>query len=46
VLPSQRIVPPLAPRALPREDVRKLEAALHELSECRKLLDTVLSEKS
>ena len=43
VLPSQRLVPPLvAPRALPREDMRKLEAALHELAECRKLLDAAL----
>jgi DNA-binding transcriptional MerR regulator len=32
-----------APAAgLPREDLRKLQAALHELGECRRLLDAVL----
>ena len=46
VLPSQRLVPPLvAPRALPLEDMRKLEAALRELTECRKLLDAALAVK-
>ncbi len=34
-----------APRGLPAEDVRKLNDALHELSECRKLLDAVLNEQ-
>jgi len=38
--PLQRFVPPVVtPRGMPREDVRKLEAALHELVECRRLLD-------
>jgi DNA-binding transcriptional MerR regulator len=46
VLPSQRLVPPLvAPRALPLEDMRKLESALRELTECRKLLDAALAVK-
>ena len=30
--------------ALPRDDLRKLQAALHELGECRKLLDAALDE--
>jgi DNA-binding transcriptional MerR regulator len=43
----QRLVPPVgAPRDMPREDLRKLEAALKELAECRKLLDAALSEES
>jgi len=29
-------------RKLPREDLRKLQVALHELSECRRLLDAAL----
>jgi DNA-binding transcriptional MerR regulator len=29
---------------LPRDDLRKLQATLHELGECRKLLDAALSE--
>jgi hypothetical protein len=28
---------------LSRDDIRKLEAALHELSECRRLLDEALN---
>jgi len=28
---------------LPREDLRKLQAALHELSECRKLIDEAIN---
>jgi DNA-binding transcriptional MerR regulator len=40
-----------APRAatpvgLPREDVQKLQAALRDLTECRRLLDLVLNERS
>jgi DNA-binding transcriptional MerR regulator len=31
---------------LPREDVRKLQALLHELGECRKLLGTALNPQS
>ena len=46
-LPSQRSVPPVpAPRGMAREDLRKLQAALRELDECRKLLDAALSAKS
>jgi DNA-binding transcriptional MerR regulator len=46
ILPS-----PLAPRisdpaALPPESVRKLQDALRELQECRRLLDTALHEAS
>lgn len=33
----------LSPSALGREDLRKLHAALHELAECRKLIDTVVT---
>jgi DNA-binding transcriptional MerR regulator len=47
ILPSQRVVPPPpAPRGMPREDLHKLQAALHELAECRKLLDAALSQKA
>lgn len=35
--PRPAAAPPVA-AALPREDLRKLQAALHELGECRKLL--------
>jgi DNA-binding transcriptional MerR regulator len=39
-----------APRAahagLPREDVQKLQTALRDLTECRRLLDVVLNERS
>jgi DNA-binding transcriptional MerR regulator len=38
---AQRVV---APAGLPREDRQKLQAALHELTECRRLLDAVLNE--
>jgi DNA-binding transcriptional MerR regulator len=34
-----------APRGLPAEEVRKLNDALRELGECRKLLDAVLNEQ-
>jgi DNA-binding transcriptional MerR regulator len=45
--PSQRLVPPVpGTSGIPREDLRRLQAALHELAECRKLLDTVLREGS
>jgi DNA-binding transcriptional MerR regulator len=30
---------------LPREDAQKLQAALHDLTECRRLLDAALAEK-
>ncbi len=34
------------PAGLAREDRQKLQAALHELAECRRLLDAALSERS
>jgi DNA-binding transcriptional MerR regulator len=34
---------PTAAPALPREDLRKLHAALHELGECRKLIDAAMA---
>ncbi len=41
--PSQRLVPPVpGSSGIPREDLRRLQAALHELSECRRLLDETL----
>ena len=41
--PSQRLVPPVpGSQGIPREDLRRLQAALHELAECRKLLDVSL----
>jgi DNA-binding transcriptional MerR regulator len=43
-LPSQRLVPPAIDPGLSREDLRSLQAALHELGECRKLLDAALRE--
>jgi DNA-binding transcriptional MerR regulator len=43
-LPSQKIVPPAPRPGIPREDLRKLQAALHELGECRRLLDAALSD--
>ena len=45
--PVQRLVPPpLPPGAISREDLRKLQGALQELADCRKLLDTAVSETS
>ena len=41
---AQRVVPPAPGAILPREDLRRLQAALHELAECRKLLDTALRD--
>jgi DNA-binding transcriptional MerR regulator len=41
--PSQRLVPPVPGQsAIPREDLRRLQSALHELNECRRLLDASL----
>lgn len=42
--PAPRLPP--APAGLAREDVQKLQAALRELTECRKLLDAALAEKT
>jgi DNA-binding transcriptional MerR regulator len=46
--PAGAVAPRVAPAAagLPREHVLKLHAALHELTECRKLLDAALNERS
>ena len=40
VAPAPVVPPPMppAPPAIAREDIHKLHAALHELTECRKLL--------
>ena len=48
VLSSRRLVPPApgTPPPLARDDLRRLQAALHELGECRKLLDTAIREAS
>jgi DNA-binding transcriptional MerR regulator len=35
--------PAVAPARLPREDLRKLHAVLHELAECRKLVETAVA---
>jgi DNA-binding transcriptional MerR regulator len=45
-LPSQRLVPPVVARsaALSRDDVRRLQTVLHELGECRRLIDDALGE--
>jgi DNA-binding transcriptional MerR regulator len=41
--PLQRMVPPVPGQSnIPREDLRRLQTALHELSECRRLLDASL----
>ena len=45
--PSQRLVPPVpGATGIPREDLRRLQAALHELTECRRLLDVTLRESA
>ena len=41
---GQRVVPPAPGAILPRDDLRRLQAALHELGECRKLLDAALRD--
>jgi DNA-binding transcriptional MerR regulator len=44
---EQRSAPPAPPPAgLAREDAQKLQAALRELTECRRLLDAALSERT
>ena len=43
--PSQRLVPPVpGTSGIPRDDLRRLQAALHELAECRRLLDAAVCE--
>ena len=45
--PSQRLVPPVpGSSGIPREDLRRLQAALHEMAECRRLLDVALRESA
>ena len=45
--PSQRLVPPVpGSTGIPREDLRRLQATLHELIECRRLLDVTLRESA
>ena len=45
--PSQRLVPPVpGSSGIPREDLRRLQAALHEIAECRRLLDVALRENA
>jgi DNA-binding transcriptional MerR regulator len=42
---ASRAVPPVpGSSGIPREDLRRLQAALHELVECRRLLDAALHE--
>jgi DNA-binding transcriptional MerR regulator len=42
--PAERLVPPISPPAgMSRDNLRKLQAALQELTECRALLDGALS---
>jgi DNA-binding transcriptional MerR regulator len=45
IAPSQRLAQVGDSPALPRDDLRKLHAALHELGECRKLIDAVLAPR-
>jgi DNA-binding transcriptional MerR regulator len=43
---SRVVVPPVpGTSGIPREDLRRLQAALHELAECRRLLDAALHDK-
>jgi DNA-binding transcriptional MerR regulator len=42
---AQRAVPPVPGSiGIPREDLRRLQSALHELAECRRLLDASLRD--
>lgn len=41
---AQRVVPPIPGATLTRENLRHLQAALHELGECRRLLDAALRD--
>jgi DNA-binding transcriptional MerR regulator len=42
VMPAVRPAPSSPPGGLAREDLRKLHAALHELAECRKLIEAAV----
>jgi DNA-binding transcriptional MerR regulator len=44
--PAVARMPPPRPAGLGRDNVQKLEAALRELAECRRLLEATLAEKS
>lgn len=42
---AQRAVPPVpGSTGIPREDLRRLQSTLHELAECRRLLDAALRD--
>ena len=41
---SHVVPPPPGSSGIPREDLRRLQSALHELAECRRLLDTALRD--
>jgi len=43
-LPPDAAEPPIPGGELPREDIRRLQAALFELGECRRLIDTAFGE--
>jgi len=43
---EEAAAPRAAPAGLPREDVQKLQTALRDLTECRRLLDVVLNQGS
>ncbi len=43
VRPQMAAPSPAPPARLPREELRKLQAALHELAECRKLIDAAVA---
>jgi DNA-binding transcriptional MerR regulator len=42
--PSRAVPPVPGTSGIPREDLRRLQSALHELAECRKLLDAALQQ--
>lgn len=42
ILPLEAAPPAPRPAGLPRDDLRKLHAVLHELAECRKLIDAAM----
>jgi DNA-binding transcriptional MerR regulator len=44
---AQRVVPPVpGSTGIPREDLRRLQSALHELAECRRLLDAAIRDNA
>jgi len=43
---EEAAAPRAVPAGLPREDVQKLQTALRDLTECRRLLDVVLNQGS